>query len=119
MVVATAVVLTIMVARVTAVLYHSDIGRKQAEAEIIDLNASLEQRVKDRTRELAKSLAEVKQLSGLLPVCSYCKKVRDDKDYWHTVENYVMEHTDARFSHGVCPECLPRARAEMGLKPLA
>jgi len=58
-------------------------------------------------------LSRVKQLQGLLPICSYCKKIRDDKNYWHQVESYVGKHTDARFSHGICPECTEKFRIEL------
>lgn len=54
---------------------------------------------------LKKALAEVKQLKKLLPMCSYCKSVRNDKDYWQTLEQYIKEHTEAQFSHSVCPNC--------------
>ena len=62
----------------------------------------------DRERlvqELKAALAEVKGLQYILPLCSYCRKVRDDEDYWHTVESYVARHTNSRFSHSICPEC--------------
>ena len=59
----------------------------------------------ERVRELELALAQVKQLKGLLPICSYCKKVRDDQNYWKQVESYISEHTHARFSHGICPTC--------------
>ena len=112
-------ILTLTVMQISIVLYKADLARKSAELEIISLNSLLERRVEERTAELSKSLAEVKQLSGLLPLCSYCRKIRGDKDYWHTVEEYVLTHTDARFSHGICPACIPIARAEMGLKPIS
>jgi PAS domain S-box-containing protein len=57
-------------------------------------------------RELQDALAEVKTLQEILPICSYCKKIRDDEDYWHTVENYFDRHTTTRFSHSICPSCL-------------
>ncbi len=57
------------------------------------------------SRELAEALKEVKTLSGLLPICSYCKDIRDDKGYWNRVEEYVGERTSAEFSHGLCPKC--------------
>lgn len=63
----------------------------------------------DRERlvsELQTAMAEVKVLQDFLPICSYCRKVRDDEDFWHSVESYVARHTNTRFSHGVCPECL-------------
>jgi len=55
--------------------------------------------------ELKKALAEVKQLRGILPICSSCKKIRDDEGYWRRIETYIKEHTDAEFSHGICPAC--------------
>ena len=55
--------------------------------------------------ELRESLAEVKTLKGFIPICASCKKIRDDQGYWDRVESYLMRHTDARFSHGICPEC--------------
>lgn len=55
--------------------------------------------------ELQNALAEVKTLSGLLPICSHCKKIRDDKGYWNQIEGYIQEHSDAKFSHGICREC--------------
>ncbi|HSM29845.1 MAG TPA: PAS domain S-box protein [Woeseiaceae bacterium] len=57
-------------------------------------------------RELQASLAEIKSLRDILPICVYCKKIRDDEDYWHSVEGYIAEHTTTRFSHGICPDCL-------------
>ena len=61
-----------------------------------------------RVRELEVALAQVKQLQGLLPICSYCKKVRDDKNYWQQVESYISQHTEVKFSHGICPDCWKR-----------
>ncbi|MGD0283619.1 MAG: CHASE sensor domain-containing protein [Dissulfurispiraceae bacterium] len=55
--------------------------------------------------ELQEALAEVKQLSGLLPICSSCKKIRDDKGYWTQIESYISEHSEALFTHAICPEC--------------
>ena len=54
---------------------------------------------------LREALAEVRALSGLLPICAHCKKIRDDQGYWHQVEEYIQNHSDAEFSHGLCPEC--------------
>jgi PAS domain S-box-containing protein len=56
--------------------------------------------------ELQDAMAELKILGGLLPMCAKCKKIRDDKGYWHQVESYVEKHTQARFSHGLCEECM-------------
>jgi integral membrane sensor domain MASE1 len=77
-----------------------------AQAEVTGLNDALEQRVRDRTRELQDALNHVKELRGLLPICAWCKRVRDDHDYWYSVEEYISERTDAQFSHGICPDCL-------------
>jgi hypothetical protein len=55
--------------------------------------------------KLQKSLDEIKTLSGLLPICSARKKIRDDDGYWKQIEHYISEYTDARFSHSICPEC--------------
>ena len=55
--------------------------------------------------ELHKALVEVKTLSGFLPICASCKKIRDDKGYWNQIEAYISEHSEAEFSHGICPEC--------------
>ncbi len=56
--------------------------------------------------ELQTALAEVKTLREFLPICSYCRKIRDDADYWHTVESYFATHTNTKFSHGICPSCI-------------
>jgi DNA-binding NtrC family response regulator len=56
--------------------------------------------------DLQAALAKVKTLSGLLPVCAWCKKIRDDDGYWNDLQSYVAAHSDAQFTHGICPECL-------------
>jgi sigma-B regulation protein RsbU (phosphoserine phosphatase) len=76
-------------------------ARLQTGIRIVQLQQSLEKRV----RELETALAQVKQLSGLLPICCYCKNIRDDKNYWRRVEDYVAANADVRFSHGICPKC--------------
>jgi hypothetical protein len=58
--------------------------------------------------ELQDALANVKTLRGLLPICSYCKKIRDDKGYWNRLESYIRDHSGAEFTHGICPECLKK-----------
>jgi PAS domain S-box-containing protein len=57
-------------------------------------------------RELKAALAEVNALRRILPLCSYCRKVRDDDNFWHTVEAYLSQHSDTRYSHGICPDCM-------------
>ena len=68
----------------------------------------LQQNLADRVKALEDALARVKQLQGLLPICSYCKKIRDDQNYWQQVENYISEHSEAQFSHSICPDCYER-----------
>jgi len=58
--------------------------------------------------ELREAHTHIKELHGLLPICSYCKKIRNDKGYWQQIEEYVMQHTDADFSHGMCPDCIEK-----------
>lgn len=80
-----------------------------------DLNENLEQKVLARTAELEKvnselieALSHVKTLRGMIPICSYCHKIRDDKESWHMLESYISDHSEAVFSHGVCPSCLDK-----------
>jgi len=63
--------------------------------------------------ELEQALGEVKQLSGLLPICASCKRIRDDKGYWNQIESYIREHSDAEFSHSICPECQEKLYPEL------
>jgi sigma-B regulation protein RsbU (phosphoserine phosphatase) len=77
-------------------------ARLRIGARIVGLQQTLAARVS----ELQIALTNVRTLSGLLPICAYCKRVRDDKDYWQQIEQYVGEHSQAEFSHGICPECL-------------
>jgi PAS domain S-box-containing protein len=80
-------------------------ARKQAEAEREHLIA-----------ELQRALVEVKTLSGLLPICSSCKKIRDDQGYWQQIEVYLQEHSDASFTHGICPECRGKLYPDLSAK---
>ncbi len=64
-------------------------------------------------KELQEALDEVKQLSGLLPICSSCKKIRDDNGYWKQIESYIRDHSEAEFSHGICPDCAKRLYPEV------
>ena len=65
----------------------------------------IEEEKNNLIQQLRDALAEVKKLSGLLPICASCKKVRDDKGYWNEIEAYVRDHSEADFSHGLCPDC--------------
>ncbi len=62
----------------------------------------------DRTVELEKALAEIKTLRGIIPICSYCKKIRDEEGSWNQLERYISRHSEAAFSHGICPECMKK-----------
>ena len=64
--------------------------------------------LEEERRRLQQALDEIRTLRGILPICAYCKKIRDDKGYWSQVEKYVSDHTDAKFSHGICPACFER-----------
>jgi sigma-B regulation protein RsbU (phosphoserine phosphatase) len=76
-------------------------ARVQVGTRVLELQGALAQRV----RELEAALASVKTLQGLLPICSYCKKIRNDRNYWQQVEGYICDHSEAQFSHGICPDC--------------
>ena len=93
------------------------LARVKIASQMVELQQALTQHVD----ELKEALVRVKQLSGLLPICSYCKKIRDDKNYWTQVEAYVGKHSEARFSHSICPTCYeeivkPEMKA-LGIKP--
>jgi DNA-binding response OmpR family regulator len=74
---------------------------------------TLQERLADRVVALEQALARVKTLQGLLPICSYCKRIRGDDRYWQQVDAYLVEHTDAQFTHGICPPCSDKLFAEM------
>jgi CheY-like chemotaxis protein len=80
----------------------------------------LQQRLANRVKQLEEALSQVRQLQGMLPICCYCKKIRDDKNYWQQVETYFARHSDVLFSHGICPDCLDEAlqtvREEIGVR---
>ncbi|MEJ2587553.1 MAG: HAMP domain-containing protein [Deltaproteobacteria bacterium] len=75
----------------------------------------IEEERENLIRELKDALSEVKKLSGLLPICANCKKIRDDKGYWNHVESYIKAHSEAEFSHGICPECAKKLYPELSL----
>jgi phosphoserine phosphatase RsbU/P len=74
---------------------------------------TLQERLADRVAELQDALTRVKRLQGLLPICSYCKRIRGDDQYWQQVDAYIVEHTDAQFTHGICPPCSKKLLAEI------
>ncbi|WP_321495167.1 MASE3 domain-containing protein [uncultured Desulfobacter sp.] len=72
----------------------------------ITVRKNLEREKEENITKLKKALEDIKTLNGLIPICSYCKKIRDDKGYWNQLEIYLNEHSEATLSHGICPECL-------------
>ena len=76
--------------------------KKEKEAEIYRLKNVELSRINN---ELRNALADMKKLQGMLPICSNCKKIRDDEGYWQQIESYICEHSDAQITHGICPEC--------------
>jgi phosphoserine phosphatase RsbU/P len=84
--------------------------RQELQARIqVGLRVSeLQRSLADRVADLETALARVKQLQGLLPICSYCKKVRDDQNYWQQVDSYISKHSEVEFSHSICPSCYER-----------
>jgi sigma-B regulation protein RsbU (phosphoserine phosphatase) len=79
-------------------------ARLKAGVRVLELQRALA----DRVRELEQAVARVKHLQGLLPICAYCKRIRDDRNYWQQVEAYITAHSEAQFSHSVCPDCFER-----------
>jgi hypothetical protein len=77
--------------------------------KVENMNLTLEETVKERTRDL-------KILSGLLPICASCKKIRDDSGYWNQIESYIHKHSNAEFSHSICPECAKKLYPDLDLK---
>jgi len=96
----------------TELLARVNIGKQMVQ---------LQQALTERVAELKEALISVKQLGGLLPICSYCKKIRDDQNYWQQVESYVGQHSDAKFSHSICPQCyediIKPQMVQMGVDP--
>lgn len=85
-----------------------DVHELRARVQVGERVVELQQKLTDRVHELEDALSQVKQLRGLLPICCYCKKIRDDRNYWRQVESYITAHSDVEFSHGICPDCYDR-----------
>jgi len=81
------------------------------------LRARFNLRLKSQNAELMNALADVKKLSGFIPICSSCKKIRDDKGFWNQLEKYILDHSEAKFSHGICPECAEKLYPEININP--
>ena len=85
-------------------LQQTTISVGRLEKEVVERKKA-EKKLEKLIKELQEALENIKILSGLLPICSHCKKIRDDKGYWNDLEGYIQTHSDAQFSHGTCPEC--------------
>jgi rubrerythrin len=85
-------------------------GQNRPEFELI---AALAGQLWDRNQRLAKQMADIKQLRGLLPICMHCKKIRDDQGFWQQVEHYIEHHADVAFSHGICTDCMKKYYPEI------
>ena len=83
--------------------YHRDELRVRVQVGVRMIE--LQEKLAEQIGELREALDQVKRLQGIIPICGYCKKVRDDADYWQTVESYIATHSEAEFSHGICPSC--------------
>jgi PAS domain-containing protein len=83
-------------------------GKKVIQCNIRDITQRkwLEEDKQKLMNKLQEALAHIKELNGLLPICSYCKKIRNDKGYWQILEAYIIEHSDATFTHGICEDCV-------------
>jgi len=111
-------VLIIMLAGSTAVFIRLNRtireSNKKLSFEISERERLFEQ-VKEKNESLQKAMSEIKTLRGILPICSHCKKIRDDKGYWSRIESYIHMHSGAEFSHGICPECAKKYYPDMDL----
>jgi PAS domain S-box-containing protein len=89
-------------------------GRRECRAAMLDVTDRYQTEAErdQLIQELQQALASVKSLSGLLPICASCKKIRDDQGYWEQVEAYISSHSEATFTHGLCPECFHKLYPE-------
>jgi DNA-binding response OmpR family regulator len=83
-----------------------DPSELEARVRVGERMVKLQRSLASRVAELEVALAHVQRLQGLLPICSYCKKVRNEADYWEQVDSYLTSHSDIRITHGICPQCL-------------
>jgi sigma-B regulation protein RsbU (phosphoserine phosphatase) len=84
-------------------------ARVRVGERVVRLEATLFKRI----RELQDAMAHIKRLQGILPICTYCHRIRTDKESWERLEEYISQHSDAEFSHGICPECLEKHLPEI------
>lgn len=91
------------------------IAKRVLDGELSD-RIKIEADLRAKQNKLQEALSEVKTLSGLLPICASCKKIRDDRGYWEQIEVYIEDHSNAAFSHGICPECVRKLYPEIADK---
>jgi len=87
-------------------------ARLKVGQRVVNLERTLARKITD----LEQAIADVRKLKELLPICMYCKSVRDDKDYWHQIEEYIHSETGTDFTHGVCPKCLTKLQKKLDAK---
>jgi len=85
-------------------------ARLKVGQRVVNLERTLAKKVGD----LEKAIADVRKLKELLPICMYCKSVRDDQDYWHQIEEYIHSETGTDFTHGICPKCMAKMQKQLG-----
>jgi sigma-B regulation protein RsbU (phosphoserine phosphatase) len=91
-------------------------ARIQVGCRMLDLQAGLRRQI----RNLQEAQGRIKRLQGLLPICAWCKNIRDDQNYWHQIDEYISEHSDVQWTHGICPSCLENVKATVNpMTPLA
>ena len=87
-------------------------------AVLLTQRKAVEEKKEKVIREREEALAQIKILRGFLPICASCKKIRDDKGYWNQIESYIRKHSEAQFSHSICPECAAKLYPELDLNSL-
>ncbi len=95
------------------------LARVKTHLELKQHRDYLEKLLRERTEKLSKVKAEMKILSGLLPICAACKKIRDDHGYWNKLESYIERHSEAAFTHGICEQCAQARNPELYGEPYA
>jgi len=90
-----------------------DLNELRARIQVGVRVVSLQARLAEKVAELQSSLDNVRQLRGLLPICCYCKRIRDDRNYWHQLEHYLGTRSEVKFTHGICPTCMDEQRARI------
>jgi hypothetical protein len=97
----------------TVILLSIFAGSYLVLRKVIRLLKDSQQVLADKMQQLEEALANVKQLEGIIPICAWCNKIRDDKESWHQMESYIASHSEAKFSHGVCPVCYEKQMLEV------